>query len=65
MPPNSARLQLDALAGSMKRGPANRALLFPRTELGPGAAVLLRVGITRARKLVVLVRPQGAQALVE
>jgi DNA helicase-2/ATP-dependent DNA helicase PcrA len=30
-----------------------------------GSRRLLRVGITRARKLVVLVRPQGAQALVE
>lgn len=30
-----------------------------------GSRRLLRVGITRARKLVVLVRPQGAQALVQ
>jgi DNA helicase-2/ATP-dependent DNA helicase PcrA len=30
-----------------------------------GSRRLLRVGITRARKLVVLVRPQGATALVE
>jgi DNA helicase-2/ATP-dependent DNA helicase PcrA len=30
-----------------------------------GSRRLLRVGITRARKLVVLVRPQGAQALVD
>lgn len=30
-----------------------------------GSRRLLRVGITRARKLVVLVRPKGAQALVD
>jgi DNA helicase-2/ATP-dependent DNA helicase PcrA len=30
-----------------------------------GSRRLLRVGVTRARKLVVLVRPQVAQALVE
>jgi DNA helicase-2/ATP-dependent DNA helicase PcrA len=30
-----------------------------------GSRRLLRVGITRARKLVILVRPQGAQALAD
>lgn len=45
-----------------------RSGTFLRAEEAPQYAAsrrLLRVGMTRARKLVVLVRPQGAQALVD
>jgi DNA helicase-2/ATP-dependent DNA helicase PcrA len=41
---------------------------FFRADEAPlyeGSRRLLRVGITRARKLVVLVRPHGAAALVD
>ena len=36
-----------------------------RAKANAHALIFARVGITRARKLTVLVRPEGAQALVD